>query len=420
MTGMPVAFCFIVVNILGILLFWGGLSGLGQLGPSIFSSLTSFVLGPVVLFVLMGELMFRSGIAPQMIDTIDMWLGRLPGRLSLIAVGAGTLLGALTGAEFATIAILGKGLRPEMERRGYKKAMILGPIMGSGGLAILIPPSDVAVILGALGKISVGKLLMAIIMPGLLVAALFAIYIIPRCIVQPSLAPSYEIPPTPVSKKLLATAKYILPVGIILFLVIGVIFIGVTTPTEAAATGALGMCALAAAYKKLSIKTIKESITGTLEISIMVFFIMSGAGAFSQVLAYTGATVGLIEYFLSLPVEPIFILIGTQIVVLILGMFMNILSIMMITLPLFMPVVNALGFNPVWFGVMMLINLTIASISPPFGLSLFVMKGVASPDTTMGDIYRASLPWVILNIIAIGMVMAFPQIALWLPSQMWH
>ena len=175
LTGMPVAFCFMAVNILGLFLFWGGTTGLKVLGSSIFTSVGIFTLIPVVLFSFMGLVLFCSGVAPRMLDALDMWIGRLPGRLSLIAVGAGALLGTLTGAEFITVAILGKGLIPEMEKQGYKKAMSMGPILGSGALAILIPPSDLAVIMGAIGRFSVGKLLMGIIMPGLIMAAVFAL-----------------------------------------------------------------------------------------------------------------------------------------------------------------------------------------------------------------------------------------------------
>ncbi len=417
-TGMPMAFAFMAVNILGLLLFWGGPTGLGMLGPSIFKAVGVFTLVAVVLFILMGEIMFCSEIAPRMIHALDMWLGRLPGRLSLIAVGAGTLLGTLTGAEFITVAILGKGMMPDMEEQGYKKGMSMGPILGSGGLAILIPPSDLAIIMGAIGRFSIGKLLLAIIIPGLVMAVVFIFYIILRCVLQPSIAPPYRVSSVPMSEKLVATAKYILPVFIIVFLVIGVIFLGIVTPTGAAGTGAMGMLLLAAVHKAVNREMLKKTMVGTLEITVMVFFIIASAMGFAQILAYTGATRGLVEISLALPVAPIFIIVGTQILVLILGMFMDPVSLMMITIPIFMPVVRTLGFDQVWFGVIMLVSITVGAISPPFGLSLFVMKGVALPGTTMGDIYRATWPWVVLSVLVIALVLAFPQIALWLPAQM--
>ncbi len=385
---------------------------------SIFGSVTRFTLLPLPLFVLMGEVMFRSGIAPRMIGALDKWLGRLPGRLGLLAVGSGTALSTLTGTSLASVAILGSVLTPEMEQRGYKKPMSLGPILGSGGLAIMIPPSTLAVFLAAVGQISIGRLLIAIIIPGLLMAALYASYIIIRCRLQPSIAPAYDVPHAPLSEKLIAFAKYILPVGFIVFMVVGVIFLGFATPTEAAATGALGTFILAAAYRKLNRQVLKQSFTDTTQIVVMLFMIIAAAQALGQILAYTGATRGLAELALGLPLAPIFIVVAMQVVILIMGMFMTVSAIIMITVPLFMPIVLALDFNPVWFGVITLLNIEMATTSPPFGLALFVMKGVAPPNTTMGDIYRAALPFLYCDAIAMALIIAFPLIALWLPRLM--
>jgi len=417
-SGMPLAFCFLLVNIIGVILFWGGQVGLEQLITSISDSVIRFTLIPVPLFILMGEVMFHSGVAPRMIDTLDKWLGRLPGRLGLIAVGGGTLFSTLTGASMASAAMLGAVLVPEMERKGYKKPMSLGPILGSSGLAVMIPPSAMAVVLCAIGEISLGTTLIAIIIPGLLMAALYAAYIILRCKFQPSLAPPYEVPPTPVSEKLIATAQYILPLAFIVFLVVGVIFVGVATPSEAAATGAIGTLILAACYRKLSWQNAKKAISGTVEITAMVLIIITGAKAFSQILGFSGVTRGVAELAVSLPLPPILVIAAMMVITLFLGMFITGVSMMMITLPIFLPVVYALGFDPVWFAVIMLLSMEMATTSPPFGLSLFIMKGVAPPDTTMGDIYRAALPFLYCDAIAMALIMAFPALALWLPGLM--
>lgn len=416
--GMPVAFCFLVVNIMGLFLFWGGEAGLRQFALSIRESVSTFALLPLPLFILMGEVTFYAGIAPNMIDTLDKWLGRLPGRLSLLAVTVGTLLATLSGVSFTSVAILGSSLVPEMERRGYKKPMSLGPILGSGGLAILIPPSGLAVLLGALGEISIGKILMGIVIPGLLLAVVFGAYIIIRCVLQPSLAPAYEVSPTPMLEKLLASARYVLPIAFIVFLVIGVIFLGIATPTEAAATGALGTFLLAAAYGKLNWEVVKKSITGAVSITVMMLMIIVGAKAFGQTLGFCGAARGLIQIVMGLPVAPIIVLIAMQVIVLIMGMFMDPASILMLSVPLFMPIVYGLHINPVWFAVILLVNIELGVISPPFGTSLFVMKAVAPPDTTMGDVYRASLPFVGWDLMAMALIIAFPVLALWLPSVM--
>ncbi len=415
-TGLPVAFCFLLVNVIGVFLLWGGSTGLELLIPSIGNSLTTFVLMPLPLFILMGEVMFHSGIAPLMMDTLDKWIGRLPGRLGLEAVAGGTLVATLTGASMGSVAILGSTLVPEMEKRGYKKSMSLGPILGSGGLAIMIPPSGLAIFAGAIGEISIGKLLIAIIVPGLMMAILYATYIIGRSQLQPHLAPPYEVPSTPLLEKLIATARYILPIGFIIFLVIGFILLGIATPSEAAATGTGGTFLLAAAYGKLNWKVVKKAIAGALKISVMVLMIIAAARSFSQILAFSGATRGLIDLAVGLPVVPIVIIIAMQVVILFLGMFMGAGAIIMITLPIFMPVVNILGFDAVWFGAIFLLNVEMASTSPPFGNSLFVMKGVAPPDTTMGDIYRAALPFLYCDAIVMALMIAFPAIALWLPG----
>ncbi len=237
--GLPIAFSFLAVNIVGAFFFWNGTAGLNQLVLSIYDSVTSFALLPVPLFVLMGEVMFRSGIAGKMMDVLDSWMGRVPGRLSLMAVAGGTMFATLTGSAMAGAAMLAALLVPEMQKRGYSKAMSLGPILGSGGLAIMIPPSALAVLLAAIANFSVGDFLVAIIVPGLLMAVSFAAYIVVRCAFNPSLAPRYDLPSVPLARRLRNTALYGLPLLVIVFLVVGLIFLGVATATESAAAGAL-------------------------------------------------------------------------------------------------------------------------------------------------------------------------------------
>ena len=417
-TGMPVAFCFMLINVVGVYMLFGGTAGLEQLILSIYSSLATFVLLPVPLFILMGEVTFQSGLGTNIIDIVDKWLGRLPGRISLLAVSSGALLSALTGASIASTSLLGSVLVPEMEKRDYKKSMSLGPILGSGGLAIMVPPSSLAILLGAIGEISVGKILVAIVVPGLVMAALYAIYIIGRCWLQPAIAPAYATPPAPLSEKIIATVKYVLPIGFIFFLVVGVIFIGVATPSEAAATGTLGLFIIAFFYGRLNWEVVKKSIAGTLRISGMILLIIAGAKAFSQILSFTGASRGLVEVATGLPVTPVLIVIMMQVIILFLGGFMEVVAIMMITLPVFVPTIVVLGFDPVWFAVLVLLNIEMAMTTPPFGINLFVMKGVAPRDTTMGDIYRAALPFLGCDLVAMALIIAFPAVALWLPGLM--
>lgn len=417
-SSLPVAFCFMVINLIGVFIFWRGTAGLEQLILSMHAAVSTFVLLPVPLFVLMGVVLFHSGMGFKAIDVLDGWMGRLPGRLGLLAVASGTMFSTMSGSSMATTAMLGTLLVPEMEKRGYKKPMSIGPVIGSGGLAMIIPPSAMAVLLGSLANISIGKLLISGIIPGLLIALFYAAYIIGRCYLQPSIAPSYSFIPPPLLERMVSTARYVMPLGILIFLVIGLIFIGVATPSEAAAAGALGSLFLAAIYRRLNWNVAKNSILDAIRITIMVFMIITGSTAFSQLLAYTGASAGLVQFVAGLALPPVLLLMAMLAVVMVLGCFMDQYSIMMITFPIFMPIVELLGFPLVWFGLLMLINMEMANTTPPFGLLLFVMKGVAPPDTTMGDIYKAAIPFLICDAIVMGLVIIFPVLALWLPGLM--
>jgi tripartite ATP-independent transporter DctM subunit len=416
LTGMPIALCFFIVNVIGMYALFGGMMGLQNLINSLYSSLNSFILLPIPLFILMGEVMFQSKIAPILIQVVGKWMGKLPGRLALLAVASGTLFSTLTGTSLASVAMLGSTLVPEMEAQGYKKPMSLGPIMGSGGLAMLIPPSALAVLCGAIGEISISRILIGIIVPGLLVAGIMTAYIVVRCVLQPELAPTYDVAKVPLSEKVRDTAKYVLPQGLIIFAVIGLMFLGIASPSEAAACGAIGTCILAACYRRLDWEVIKKTTISSLNVTGMILIIIGGAQAFSQILAFTGASAGMAEFATNLPVPPIVIIIAMQIIILFLGCLMDVVSIMMITLPIFVPVVRELGYNDVWFAVTYLINIEIAGISPPFGLSLFVMKAVAPKGTTMADVYKAAFPFIGCSLLAMILIIVFPLIALWLPG----
>jgi tripartite ATP-independent transporter DctM subunit len=409
-SGMPIALAFLLVNVIGAYCLFGGLTGLEQLVLSMFSSVNTFALLPLPLFILMGELLFYSGMGPLLLDVIDKFLGRLPGRLALLSVAGGVILSVLTGVSMGSVAMLGNTLVPEMEKRGYKKAMSIGPIIGSGGLAIMIPPSGLAVLLGAVGEISIGQLLIGIIVPGIFMAILYATYIIGRCWFQPSVAPSYEVSAASFSENLMNAIRYLFPVGLIIFLVTGVIILGIATPTEAAATGTAGLFVLVAVYGRLSWEVVKNSVFQTLGVMGMIVLIICGAKAFSSLLSFTAVTEGLTENLSVL--SPVVVIIISQIVVLVMGSFIDPASIMMITLPIFLPVIAEFGYNTVWFGVVFLLNIEMGLTTPPFGLNLFVMKGVAPPDTTTKDIYLSGLPFLLCDAIVMALLVAFPIIVL--------
>ncbi|MDD5205154.1 MAG: TRAP transporter large permease subunit [Desulfobacterales bacterium] len=413
-SGFPIAFGFLMIDLLGALIFIGPM-GLQQMTLQVFSSLATFTLTPIPLFILMGELMFHSGIANNTIDVIDKWLGRLPGRLSLLAAGTGVLFAALSGSTLANTAMLGTVLLPEMRRRGYHVSMAVGPIIGVGGLAMLIPPSSLAVVLASIGHISVSKILVGGVIPGLLLGTLIAAYIIVRCWLNPLLAPRYEVAPADFREKITGLIKYVLPLGFIIFMVLGLMLLGIATPTEAASSGTIATILVTLFYRRLTWKMIKASVIGTLEISIMVLMIVAASNTFSSLLAYTGATRGLLAVVENLSVPPLVILICMQLVVFVMGTFMETISIMMICMPIFMPIVKMLGFDPVWFGVIMLINFETGFITPPFGMLLFVMKGVAT-ELSIKEICYAAAPFIVIEIVAMTMIIAWPQLVLWLPS----
>lgn len=416
--GMPVAFSFMLINFLGVFLFWGGLEGFERLFASMARSISIFTLIPIPLFIMLGLVMFRSGMTAAMIEALDKWLGRLPGRLSLLSVGGGTLLGALCGDSMGSVAVMGTVMLPEMDKKDYKKPMKLGPVLCTGTLALMIPPSTLGVVLGSLARISIGHILIAIVVPGLILSAFYATYIITRCRLQPSLAPPYEVPPVPILKRVIPILRDVLPLALIIFLVTGVIFLGIATPAEAAATGALGAIILAAAYGRLNKRMIRETLASTLEISVMIFMIITGAIAFSTNLAITGASRGLVEFVSGLPVSPIMIVIAMVIIILILGMLMECVGMMMITIPLFMPIVQTLGVEPVWWAVVILLAISIGPHTPPFGLDMFVLKGIAPPDISLGDIWRSAIPFVTCDLIVLSLIIAFPILPTWLPGLM--
>lgn len=417
LSGFPIAFGFLVIDLLGIILFMGT-GGLQQITLQVFSSLASFTLAPIPMFILMGEIMFQSGLANNTIDVIDKWLGRLPGRLSILAAAGGTLFSALSGSTIANTAMLGAALLPEMRKRGYKTAMAVGPIIGVGGLAMLVPPSSLAVVLASIGHISVGKILVGGAIPGLLIGVLYATYIVLRCWLNPSLAPRYDVSKVALREKVIGAVRYTLPLGFIIFMVLGLMLLGFATPTEAAASGAIATIIVALVYGRLNWPMMKASLVGTLEITIMVFMIIAASKTFSSILAYTGATRGLLEVIEGLQVHRIFILLGMQLCVFILGMFMETISIMMISLPIFMPIVNMLGFDPVWFGIIMLINFEMGMTTPPFGMMLFVMKGVAAEDISIKEIINSAIPFLCCDAVAMAIIIIFPPLAQWLPSLM--
>ena len=412
-TGMPVAIAFALLNIAGLFVV-KGTTGLLLLPGSVYRSVATFNLLAIPMFFLLGEVLFQSRVIGLTIDVMDRWIGRVRARLLFTSLGAGTLLATLSGAGMADTALLGTTLYPEMEKRGYERRISLGTLMSSGLLAAIIPPSALAVLVGSLAEVSIARLLIAGFVPGLMMATVYAIYIWVRVRLNPNLAPPYVAESVSWSLRLRGVAQ-ISPLGIIVLMVMGFIIFGVTTPSEAAATGAVGAFIVAALYRRLTFKVLKDSLYGTLYIGGMIFLIITGAVALGQLLALTGATRDFLDFIVELGLSAILLVIIVQLAVLVLGLFIDQLSIMLVAIPVLVPILGPLGIDPLWFWVLFLMNISIGAITPPFGMMLFALKGVV-PQASMTDLYRASIPFVLLDIVAVGLVIAFPEIATWLPG----
>lgn len=413
LSGMPVAFGFIVLNIVGLYLYLGA-SSLPLLATSSFSSIGQFALIPIPLFILMGELLLRTGLAGKMVEVVDQWIGHLPGRLSLSAVGGGTLFGALSGASMASVAVLGSTLVPEMTKRGYKPEMSVSAILAGGGLAVLIPPSALGVLLGALAKVSIAELLLAGILPGIVLAGLYFVYFAVRAKWQPQLAPRYDAPPTGLLQRLYGLLSVSPLLGLII-VVTGFIFLGIATPSESAAMGVVATLIVAALYRRLTWDALKKALISTMTTSAMMLLVIVGSTGFGQLLAASGATASLVAWVGALAIAPLFLVVAMQGIVLLLGCFIDTISIMLISIPVFMPIVLQLGIDPIWFSILILVQLELAGITPPFGVLLFVIKGVQQ-HLKVSEIYRAAIPIVAIQILLVAILMIFPQIVTALPE----
>ena len=414
--GMPVAFSFIAINLIGAALFLGGGAGMHQLVRNSTAAVVNFSLTPIPLFILMGEVLFHTGLAIKVIDGVERLVRQVPGRLAVVAVVAGTVFSAISGSTIATTAMLGSLMLPIMLARGYHPTMASGPIMAIGAVDMLIPPSALTVLLGSLSGISISKLLIGGVVPGLILSAAFVVYIVVRVRFNPALAPATPIEKLSRRARFDPLVRYVLPLVLIFVVVIGAMAGGIATPTESAALGALATMALAALYRVLSITALTRALHGTIGISGMILFIILGATTFSQILSFSGATEGIVSSVLGHELSAFAILAGMMSLLIFLGIFVDQVSMMLITLPVFMPVVQRLEIDMIWFGVLYLICMQLGLLLPPHGLLLMTMRGVAPPQVTMADIFRAVVPYVVLSLVLLVMIIEFPAIATWLPA----
>jgi tripartite ATP-independent transporter DctM subunit len=416
--GMPVALTFVAVNIVGALLFLGGEAGLAQVVRNSVASVMNLSLTPIPLFVLMGEILFHTGLAVKVIDGVERLIRQVPGRLAVVAVVAGTVFSAVSGSTIATTAMLGSLMLPVMLARGYHPTMATGPIMAIGAVDMLIPPSALTVLLGSLSGISISKLLIGGVVPGLILSAAFVAYIVVRAKLTPKLAP-----PTPVAAhsgweawRLLLL--YVVPLVAIFAVVVGAMSGGFATPTESAALGALATMAVATIYRVLTLEALMKSLKGATAISGMIMFIILGATTFSQILSFSGASEGMVSAILGQGLSALAVVALMMLILIFLGIFIDQVSMMLITLPVFMPIVARLGIDPIWFGILFLICMQLGLLLPPHGLLLMTMRGVAPPEVTMMHIFKAVTPYVIMSLLLLALLLLFPAVATWLPNRL--
>lgn len=425
-SGIPVAFSFFVVA--GLVMYFGdafgmtasGVPAIKQLVLGMRNQLSNFSFTPIPFFVIMGEVFFRSGIIRTTLDALSKLVRKVPGRLSIVTLLGGGIFAALSGSSLGNTAMFGSLMLPEMSRRGYSKTLTTGSIMAGGALAMIIPPSNQAVLLGGIASISVGKILLGAILPGILLLCLYVTYVIVTCIRKPDSAPKeiFEDQEVGRAEKLKVAFRDIVPLLFIFLVVMGVIFTGVGTATEAAALGALASYILAAAYRKFSLKLVWQTLIGSLRTSGMLLIIIACSAGFSQVMALTGSSRAMVMAVTGSITSEGLILFIMFLMVYILGLFIEQASIMMICLPLFMPLVAAYEINEVWFAVCFLILLEVGQFTPPVGMSLFTMKSVSPPEVTMNHIIRGAMPFMIIDLVAVGILVLAPPLVTFIPGMM--
>ncbi len=416
MTGAPIFLAFLIIIVSGVLVTLGD-AAFGMIANSIYETSTTAALGTVPLFILLGEILFRSGCMEVLLDSIDKLVGRVRGRQYVLSISLSTVLGALSGSGIAVGAMLGRSLLPIMRNRGYDTKLSIGTILAGACLAPIIPPSILAIIVGTLADVSIASLLIAGVLPGLFLAGLFVTACLIKVRLDPSLAPMEEdVQDLTLGEKLRALAG-LLPFSVIIFMVMGLIMLGVATPSESAATGVLGALLTAAYYRRLSWRMLYEAVGEAAQLACVILLILASAVMFTQLLAFTGATSALTEIVTSLDVNRWVMFFLMMLLPFILCMFIDQLGLMLVVIPIYLPILKVMEFDPVWFWLLFLLNITVGAITPPFGYVMFAVKGAAS-DVPMTDIFSASWLFVALTVLGMILMAIFPQIILLLPNLM--
>ncbi|QUE77358.1 TRAP transporter large permease subunit [Stutzerimonas stutzeri] len=412
--GLPLAFVLGGVSVLFLYFTWG-VDAFYMVASQMWGTMESFTLVAIPLFVFMAMLLERTGVARDLYRMMHLWCGGMRGGLAIGTLGICAVFGAMVGISGAAVVAMGTIALPAMLERGYDKRMVLGCINTGGGWGILIPPSIMMILYAMISGQSVGKMFAAGVLPGLLLVALTVTYVLVRSYLQPHLAPALPKEERGTwGEKLRAVRAVLLPIGIVV-MVLGSIIGGLTTPTEAAAMGVFGALISAAVYRKLNWPILQEAAIRTFKLTGMIAWILFAAHAFSSAYQGMGAQSLIEGLMMDLPGGRWAIVIFMMAIVFVMGMLLDPVGIMLITLPVFLPIIASLGFDPIWFGVLFVINMEIGYMTPPFGFNLFYLKGIVPPGITMKDIYWSVIPFVIVNIIGMGIIMVFPEIATCLP-----
>ncbi len=412
--GVPAVFAIGGISI--ILTLWlGGTKALYTIATTAYGQITSVTLLAIPMFVLMANFLVHSGIADRLFHSLSYWLSGVRGGLAVVSVLVCTAL-AMCGGFGPGIITMSLIAIPAMLKRNYDKSLALGSVMAGGVLGDIIPPSIIMIVFAFITRLSVGNLFMAGVVPGFLLAASYVIYILVRCHFQPELAPTVAEEVT-WKMRWVSLREVVLPAALVV-VVLGTIFMGIATPTEAAGVGAMGALICCVVNRTLSWEMVRESCLETIKITGMVLWIMIAANLFGVFYTSVGAQQLLTDIVLALPVSPWLVLAGMQIILIILGMFMDDFAIVIIAAPIFFPIAVSLGFDPTWFAIVFIINMEIAYLTPPFGWALIMVKGVAPPDITTAQVWRSAPPFLAIKFFIWIMIMVFPQLALWFPSIM--
>ena len=415
--GLPLAFVLGGVSVIFLYFTWGP-DAFYMVASQIWSTMGNFTLVAIPLFVFMAMVLERTGVAKDLYRMMYLWWGGLRGGLAIGTLGICAIFAAMCGISGAAVVAMGTIALPSMLERGYDKRMVLGCINTGGGWGILIPPSILMILYSLIPGVSVGQMFAAGVLPGILLMVLTCIYIIVRCYFQPHLAPALpKDERASWREKMLALRAVILPI-IIVVVTLGSIIAGVTTPTEAAAVGVFGALVSALVYRKFSWELMRDASIRTFKLTGMIMWILFAAHAFSAAYQSMGAQELIEGMITGIPGGPWAVIITMMVIVFFLAMVLDPVGIMLITLPVFLPIVQSMGFDPVWFGILFVINMEIGYMTPPFGFNLFYLKGVVPPSITMKDIYVSVIPFVLVEIVGLALIMIFPEIATYLPDLM--